>query len=152
GEPRIPRPGDRPDLRFLPVSSRGGRQRFAAVLGREGRYQLQLVARTPATYKLTARDPSVPITLGGDVAGNLPVGGTAFYSFHASPGQLLQASLVSQKFVPVLRLYDADGTLVSNSGDADAAEAHVTHMVLREGTYRLQVSSAGDGGGGEFRQ
>jgi hypothetical protein len=69
------------------------------------------------------------------------------------PGQLLQASLTSQKFVPLLRLYDAHGTLVSTSGDdADALVGRVTHMVVSGGTFRLQVSSIGDGGGGEFRQ
>src|SRR5439155_1293658 len=49
--------------------------------------------------------------------------------------------------------YDANGSLVGTSGDdADALEGRVTHMVLTEGLYRLQVSSAGDGGGGEYRQ
>ena len=49
-EQRIARPGDRPEIQFLPVASRGGRLRFAAVLGREGRYQLHLLAATPASY------------------------------------------------------------------------------------------------------
>jgi hypothetical protein len=152
-ESRLARPGDRPEIEFLPVANRGGRLRFVAVLGREGRYQLQLVAESAASYKLTMRDPSVPIVAGKDIEGNLPVGGTAFYSFKAVPGQLLQASLSSQKFVPLLRLYDMHGTLVAASGDdADALVGRITHMVLSEGTYRLQVSSVGDGGGGEFQQ
>src|SRR5262249_58898498 len=41
-EERIARPGDRPEIAPLPVASRGGRLRFAALLGREGRYQLHL--------------------------------------------------------------------------------------------------------------
>ena len=44
-------------------------------------------------------DPSVPIEWGKEVEGSLPVGGTAFYSFKAKPGQLFQAGLVSRKFV-----------------------------------------------------
>jgi hypothetical protein len=152
GEQRIAQPGDRPDLAILPVASRGGRLRFAAILGRDGRYQLQLLAKTPASYKLTARDPSVPVDWGKEVEGSLPVGGGAFYTFTAAPGQLLQASLASQKFVPVLRLYDMYGSLVGQSGDdADALEGRITHMVVREGLYRLQVASLGDGGGGDFR-
>jgi hypothetical protein len=151
-EERIARPGDRPEIEFLPVASRGGRLRFAAILGREGRYQLQLLAHTPASYKLTVRDPSVPIEWGQEVEGSLPVGGAAFYSFKAAPGQLFHASLASQKFVPVLRLYDMQGSLVGSSGDdADALEGRITHMVVSEGLYRLQVSSLGDGGGGDFR-
>ena len=152
GDPRLTRPGERPDLVFLPVASRGGRLRFAVILGREGRYQLQLLAQTTATYKLSRRDPSLPLAWGGEAVGNLPVGGTAFYSFQAKPGQLFQARLASQHFVPVLRLYDMQGTLLAGSeSEADGLESSVTHMVVKEGTYRLQVASLGDGGGGEFR-
>ncbi len=151
-EQRIARPGERPEIALLPVASRGGRLRFAAILGREGRYQLQLLAATPASYKLTVRDPSVPVAWGPEVEGNLPVGGAAFYTFKAVPGQLFQAGLASQKFVPVLRLYDVHGGLVGSSGDdADGLAGRITHMVVNEGLYRLQVSSLGDGGGGDFR-
>jgi hypothetical protein len=152
GEPRIARPGDRPALAFLPVASRGGRLRFAAILGRQGRYQLQLLAQTSASYKLSVADPSVPIEWDKQAVGTLPVGGAAFYSFKAAPGQLFQASLASQKFVPALRLYDADGHLVAGSSEAAGRlEGRITHMVVNEGLYRLQVSSLGDGGGGDFR-
>ena len=41
---------------------------------------------------------------------------------------------------------------MSSSEDADGLEGRLTHMVVNEGTYRLQVSSLGDGGGGDFRQ
>ncbi len=151
-EERIARRGDRPEIALLPVASRGGRLRFAAILGREGRYQLQLLGATPASYKLAVRDPSVPVAWGQQVDGALPVGGAAFYSFKATPGQLLQTSLTSQKFVPVLRLTDGGGGLVASSGDdAEGLEGRITHMVVKEGLYRLQVSSLGDGGGGEFR-
>ncbi len=150
---RIGRSGDRPEIQFLPVASRGGRLRYAAILGRAGRYQLQMVAETSASYKVSAKDPSVPIFTGKDVEGNLPIGGVAFYSFNAAPGQLFQASLGSQKFVPLLRLYDAQGRLVGAGGaDGDELQGRITHMVLAKGLYRLQVSSLGDGGGGEFRQ
>jgi hypothetical protein len=152
-EQRLERPGDRPEIAILPVASRGGRLRFAVILGRDGRYQLQLAGATPASYKLTMTDPSVPIAWGKEVQGSLPVGGAAFYRFKATPGQLLQARLVSQKFVPVLRLFDGHGDVVGSSGDdADALEGRITHMVVNEGVYRLQVSSLGDGGGGDFVQ
>jgi hypothetical protein len=149
---RISRPGDRPEVALLPVSSRAARLRFAAILGREGRYQLQLLAQTPASYKLTVLDPSVPIERGEEFGGSLPVGGAAFYSFKAVPGQLFEVSVASQEFVPVLRLTDMHGSLVGSSvDDAGALEGRITHMVLAEGLYRLQVSSLGDGGGGDFR-
>jgi hypothetical protein len=151
-EQRIARRGDRPEIAFLPVASQGNRLRFAAVLGREGRYQLQVLAETAASYVLTMRDPSLPIELGKDVEGNLAVGGAAFYRFKAAPGQLFQASLASQKFIPVLRLYDDAGTLVGSSNNNGDSEGQITHMVENEGLYRLQVSSLGDGGGGDYRE
>jgi hypothetical protein len=149
---RIGQPSDLPEIALLPVASRGGHLRFAALLGRSGRYQLQLLAHSPASYNLTMEDPSTPLQRGQKIDGKLPVGGAAFYSFKAVPGQLLQASLASQKFVPVLRLYDKQGSVVAGSGDdADGLEGRLTHMVTMEGLYRLQVSSLGDGGGGDFR-
>ena len=151
-EQRIARAGDWPEIQFLPVASRGGHLRFAAILGREGRYQLHLLAATPASYKLKTGDPTVPIGRGQEVGAGLPVGGTAFYSFNALPGQLFQASLGSQKFVPLLKLYDFRGNLVAkDDGGADDLDSRIRHMVVQEGLYRLQVSSLGDGGGGEFR-
>jgi hypothetical protein len=68
-EQRLGQPGDRPEIEFLPVASRGSRQRFAAILGRAGRYQLQLLAETPVTYTLTVRDPSIRLDWGADVEG-----------------------------------------------------------------------------------
>jgi hypothetical protein len=151
-EKRIRQPGERPEIANLPVASRGGHMRFAALLGRTGRYQLQLLAETPVSYQLTARDPSTPLAWDAKVEGALPVGSAAFYSFKAGPGQLFQADLASPRFVPLLRLYDKSGNLVGSSGnDGDALEGKITHMVVGEGLYRLQVSSLGDGGGGDFR-
>jgi hypothetical protein len=135
---------------FLPVASRGGRLRYAAALGRPGRFQLQIRAQTDVSYKMSAGDPSKPIGAGNDIDGHLPVGGAAFYTFEAKPGQLFYARLASMKFVPQLRLYDARGQFVAQNG-GDALEGRITHMVVKAGVYRLQVSSQGDGGGGEYR-
>ena len=80
------------------------------------------------------------------------MGGSAFYSFKASPGQLLQASLGSQKFVPLLRCMTSAGTWWGRTTAAPTTgRAASRHMVVQEGLYRLQVSSLGDGGGGDFR-
>jgi hypothetical protein len=149
---RISRPGDLADIQLMPVASRGGRLRFAAILGREGRYQLHLLAETPASYSVNMADPALPVERGKEAEGSLPVSGSAFYSFKAVPGQLVEASLVSQKFVPQLRLYDLRGNVVGKNADgADGLESRVTQMVLKEGLYRLHVYSLGHGGGGDFR-
>ena len=151
-EKRLAEEDERPETVFLPVASRAGSLRFAVLLGRAGRYQLQLLAQTPASYQLTMADPSVPIGEEQEASGNLPVGGATFYSFTASPGELFHVDLGSQKFVPLLRLYDARGIVVEqNSAGSDDLASRITHMVVQKGLYRLQVSSLGDGGGGDFR-
>ncbi len=143
----------RPELEFLPVANRGGKQRYAVILGRAGLYQLQLVAAAAVTYKVTMRDPSVPLTIEKEEKGELPVGGAVFYQFETTAGQLLQLTLTSSQFVPQLRLYDDQGRLAANSSDdPDTLTARITHMAVSDGIYRLQVSSVGDGGGGDFRQ
>jgi hypothetical protein len=150
-EQRLVRPGERPELQFLPVASRGGRQRFAALLGREGRYQLHLVANSPVSYSLTMADPTLLLERKKEAAGNLSVGGAAFYSFQAAPGQLLHLRLASQKFVPFLHFYDPSGRAIETGADPDALQSRATHMVIQEGLYRVQVASLGDGGGGDYR-
>ncbi len=151
-EKRLAQADDWPEIRFLPAASRGNHVRFAVLLGREGRYQLHLLALTAASYKLKTADPTLPIAQDQETSGTLPVGGTMFYGFKASPGRLFQAELGSQKFVPLLRLYDFRGNVVENNAAAAGdLESRITHMAVREGLYRLQVSSFGDGGGGDFR-
>jgi hypothetical protein len=143
---------DRAEIASLPASSRGNSVRYAAILGREGRYQLQLLATSACSYKLTSRDPSIALETGKEVQGQLPVGSTAFYSFKAVPGQLFNANLASEEFVPELRLYDKEGVLLGEStANDDALAGRITRMIEKEGLYRLQVSSLGDGGGGKFR-
>jgi hypothetical protein len=149
---RLAQPGERPEISLLPVASRGGRLRWAAILGREGKYQFHLLAITSTSYKLKVRDPSVAIEWGREVKAVLPVAGSAFYSLKTAPGQLLEATAGSQQFVPLLRLYDSQGRLAGSSGEiTDTLEGRITHMAVAGGLYHLQVSSVGDGGGGEFR-
>jgi hypothetical protein len=80
------------------------------------------------------------------------LGGARYYSFKGTPGQLFQASLDSQKFVPLLGLYDSRGNLITKGDNSsDDLEGRVTHLVLQKDLYRLRVSSLGDGGGGQFK-
>jgi len=140
-----------PEIQLMPVASKGGYLRFAAMLGRHGRYQLQLLAETSVTYNLKMEDPTKPIVPAQRPRGRLAVGGSAFYSFQAMPGQLLVAGLASKEFDPLLRLYDSSGDLVEQNDDGDGGvDSRIAHMVVKEGLYRLQVSSVGDGGGGAF--
>jgi len=150
-ETRLASPGERPELQFLPVASGAGHQRFAVLLGREGRYQLHVVASSPGAYHLTMTDPTLPLERDKEAQGTLAVGGAAFYSFQAAPGQLLHASLTSQKFVPLLRVFDPAGRALVAGAEPDDLASRLTHMALQGRLYRVQVASLGDGGGGEFR-
>ena len=148
---RIPGRSELPEIEFLPVASKGRYLRFAAVLGRQGRYQLQLAANSTASYSLEMGDPTVPIAAGQALSGTLPVGGSAFYGFRAAPGQLLSASLRSGQFDPTLSLYDDRGDLIAANDDGDGALGSlITRMMAEEGSYRLHVASLGDGGGGQY--
>jgi hypothetical protein len=143
--------GNGHDIVNFSVASRGNSVRYAAMLTKEGRYQLQILARSACSYKLTSRDPSIALPTGKETEGKLPVGGTAFYTFKGTPGQLFNANLASGDFVPRLRLYDRDGALMGQSStNDDALAGRITQMIEKEGLYRLQVSSLGDGGGGKF--
>ncbi len=148
---RIAGRSELPEIKFLPVASKGRYLRFAAVLGRPGRYQLQLAAESTASYSLEMRDPTAPIATGKDLSGTLPVGGSAFYGFRAAPGQLLSASLRSDEFDPTLSLYDDRGDLIATNDDGDGGLGSlITRMMVEEGSYRLHVASLGDGGGGQY--
>ena len=103
------------------------------------------------SYGLQSTDPSAELQKRQEVDGNLQLGGAAYYRFQAEPGQLIQARLGSHNFVPLLQLYDSRGSLVAKSeADTDDLESRISHMIVRGDVYRLQVSSQGDGGGGDF--
>jgi hypothetical protein len=149
---RIPSRSELPEIQFMPVASKGRYLRFAALLGRQGRYQFQLAAASAASYSLEMRDPTLPIATGQDLSGTLPVGGSAFYRFDAAPGQLLSANLKSDRFDPTLSLYNDQGTLIAENDDGDGGVGSlITRMIVEKGSYRLHVASLGNGGGGQYK-
>jgi len=143
-----------PPLRLLRVWSKGHRACYAAILGRKDRYQLQLLSRglEPVTYTLKVSDPSVPIDFGKPKAASLAVGGADFYRLEAKAGQFIVAELTSTSFDPFLRLFRADGEeLVSNDDGGQHLNSRIDLLIPESGTYRLQVASVGDGGGGAYQ-
>jgi hypothetical protein len=143
---------DRKAIEALPIGSRGSKLRYAVILGRDSEYQFQVIASEATDYKMKLIDPRAPIEFGKPAEGNIAVGGTAFYRWDVKAGQLCHLKLASQQFVPVFRLYDSNGELFStvNASD-DELIGRETHLSTKEGTYLLQVSSQGDGGGGAFQ-
>jgi hypothetical protein len=141
-----------PALRTYPIASRGRRVRYAAVFGREGRYQLSLLAQGDASYKLVSSNPSTRIETKEQLDGDLPVGSARFYELSATAGELLECRVAAAQFVPTLRMYDPTGVLVAGSEvGVDETQANIQHMAVSSGTYRLHVASLGDGGGGDYK-
>jgi len=149
--PRIASADQRPAIQALRTADKGQVQRFAVLLGRDDRYQLQVVAQAGGSYKAKVSDPTMPLEVGQTSARALPVGAAEYYRFQGSPGQLVIAELASDQFDPFLRLYDEYGKLVAENDDgAGGLGSRISHIVMKEQAFHLQVSSLGNGGGGKY--
>jgi hypothetical protein len=147
---RIPT-SERPAIRYLRSVNKGGTQRFAVILGYKDRYQVQIISRGESTYELKMTDPTISIPVGQKSARKLPVGAAAYYQFKVTPGQLIIARLISDQFDPFLRLFDSQGQLLAENDDGDGGTgSRIAHLVLKEQTLQLHVTSLGNGGGGSF--
>ena len=150
-QPRLVSAGQRPALQHLRAANKGRFQRFAVLLGRDDRFQLQLVATGAASYTLSLSDPTALLEVGKASDKSLPVGAAAFYRFQGTPGQLVIARLTSDQFDPLLRLYDEQGELVAENDDGDGGlGSRLSYIVMKEQTFQLHVASLGDGGGGDY--
>ncbi len=137
-------------VRVLSGLQKAGTRRLAVQFGRTGRYQLRLMG--VAEYALRASDPTVRLAPGDERAADLAVGGAAFFAFETKAPRLLQIDLSSERFDPVLQLFDAAGRLLETNDDLGGSlSSRVTLLARVEGPYRIQVGSAGNGGGGAFR-
>lgn len=141
----------RPAIQYLRTVNKGQVQQFTVMLGRDDRYQVQLLSPREGSYAVTMSEPTIPIAVGDRSARNLPVGAAAYYQFKGTPGQLVIARLTSDQFDPFLQLYDSNGQLVAENDDGDGGiGSRITHVVMKEQVFHLHVTSLGNGGGGEF--
>jgi len=137
----------------LPVTSKGGCERRAFVVLEPGRFQFEVLSLvdSPAELDIRMTDPSLALSPGEPVRGSLEVGGARFYSFAAKPGEFLRFDLEAKGFDPLLRVSDHEGTLVVRDDDGGPGLASQASLLIRKlGTYRVQVASSGDGGGGDY--
>ncbi len=140
------------EIQLLPVSSKGEVTQYVAVLGRAGRYQIQAYPTESIDVEVSMLDPTTPVARNTKTNHKVPIGGTRFYGFEAKAGDLIDAKLLSSSFDGWLRLYDERGQLVFENDDTEGSRnSQITHMVTRNGYYRWQVSSLGNGGGGDYR-
>jgi len=143
-----------PELQPVPVHSKGSTQRQAVVLGRGGRFQVQILSDDlePNDYRLHLGDPSVAIAVGRTLAGDLPVGGSAFYAFDAEPGQLLEVGVESHRFDPIFSVKRADGSdLVGDDDGGGDLSSRCAFLVTEGGRHLLHVACFGNGGGGAYQ-
>lgn len=144
-------PPNRPPIRELRDENKGQYQRFAVILGRNDRYQIQLISPGDGSYVVQMSQPTVPIQVGDQQAQNLRVGSAAYFQFQAQPGQLIIARLTSEQFDPMLRLYDAHGEVLAENDDGDGGiGSRISYLVTKSQIMQLLVTSLGDGGGGKF--
>ncbi len=156
--PRHPDRGEgldaRPALQWLPAHSKGLVRRMSFVFGWEEEYRIQVrsLARAAKPYRLEFGDSSRELVAGRPVTGGLAVGGSHFYRFDTTPGQVLRLEVESARFDPVLRLSTGLGRSLGSNDDGGAGlDCRHGWMVERGGEVLAQVASFGDGGGGEYR-
>ena len=141
-----------PELRFLPVASKGKSTTYAVVFGRNGKFLLQTYARQKSKITVAMKDPTIDLSSEPEFVRQLDVGSANYFGFEASAGDLVKFDLGSDSFDSVLRLFDGSGKLaVENDDFEDSTNSEITYQVQRDGYYRWQVSSLGNGGGGEYR-
>jgi hypothetical protein len=147
---RISSPG-RPAIQDLRTVDKGQLQQFAVMLGRDDRYQVQLISPREGSYLVTMSEPTIPINVDDRSARTLAVGGASYYRFKGTPGQLVIARLTSAQFDPFLQLYDSHGQLVADNDDGDGGiGSRIAYVVMKEQVFHLHVTSLGNGGGGDF--
>jgi hypothetical protein len=140
-----------PDMRFCPVASKGKYDKFAVVFRRAGRYELQVYSTQKTSVDVNLHDPTVDLATEQHPTGQLAIGDAKYYGFHAKAGDLFVTKLKSRTFDTVLRLFDKDGALVAENDDfKESRNSEMSQLIKNSGYYRWQVSSLGNGGGGDF--
>lgn len=144
----------RPELTWLPSHSKGVMRRFALVFGRDRAFRVQVHCTAPdaSRYTISFGDPSIALEPGKAAERRLPVGGAEFFTYRVRPGQLLRLECHSTAFDPLLRLTASDGTAVGENDDGGGnLSSRFEWLVRSADLQRFQVTSVGDGGGGDYR-
>lgn len=150
------RVGEGAALELLPVTSKGGVDRYAARFGKSDRYQLQVLSESPSGTRVSLSDPTLSLTSGGAdgaaTAHELGLGATAFFECKARAGQRVELFVDSERFDPTLQLFDAEGRFLAGDDDGGGGvDCRLSRTFYEERTVRVLVTSLGGGGSGEFR-
>jgi hypothetical protein len=138
-------------LMFLPVAAKGPRQFYDVNFNRNGRYQLQVFVDDIDEFEIGSIQPTQAVHDGQNRESKLPIGDCDYYSFEATPCELIEVSLDSEAFDSLLRLYNERGIEIASNDDInDTTNSRISFLITDKGRYRLQVSSLGNGGGGSY--
>lgn len=147
-------------VEFFPVSSKGQYLRLAGQLNCVGRYRLQILAISPVSANMLAKNPVVSIREKSKegvlepsektLISNIAVGKCWFINIFAMPGELFKIRATSSEFDPIMRLYYPNGTLWLENDDSNDLSSEMLVMFQQQGNYLLQVGSLGNGGGGNI--
>ena len=111
--------------------------------GGTGTYELNCVT-IPGAFVVSAGDEGGPLSDGTPKVGTISIGDLDVWSFSGNPGDYIAARVNGTNFVPQIRLYGPEGTLVANG---------LSSVLLKStnaGTFTMVVSSSALGGTGGY--
>jgi hypothetical protein len=142
---------DRPEMVSLENQEKGKQRRFAMILGREDRYQLQLFSPENSHVIIRARDPRENLELDQTKEHSLRLGEVRFYQLTPRPGQTTTFSVTSKVFDPSIKLFDDQGMVLSENDDFnDELNSRLRNTSYTNSPLILAVHSVGRGGSGSF--
>jgi hypothetical protein len=125
-----------------------------------GVYSVVVKSPNPTAYELRAAVPCTPINLQTDqpVSGTLSETdcydgvGSYYRRYRILPEQtaVVELTVASPAFDPVLQLSDASGLETANTGTAGGQPAAIRRIVESGGVYAVQINSASPAGVGAF--
>ncbi len=142
---------DLPDLKTLAEFGKGKSKSYVVMLGRDDRYQLQLLSTVDTKVSLKVVEPQDKLAVGSSSNQTLRLGEFRFYQLQPKSGQTLTLRVNSNEFDPMVHLYDQRGELIDINDDYnDDLKSQLRYTAYSDATLLVAVSSVGNGGGGKY--
>lgn len=142
---------DQPELTSLKEFGKGKRKSYAVILGRNGKYQLQVFAWEATKITVKAIDPREKLQVGAVSNHELKLGDYRFFQFQPKAGQTSTVRVASSDFDTQVQLFDERGSsLATNDDYNDELNSQLRYTSYSDSPLIVAVSSVGNGGGGKF--
>ncbi|MFO0943300.1 MAG: hypothetical protein U0930_21405 [Pirellulales bacterium] len=140
-----------PDLKSLAEFGKGKDKNYVVMLGRDDRYQLQVLATADTKVSLKQFSPQDSLAVGPSSSQTLKLGEFRFYQLQPKSGQTLTLRVISNEFDPMLHLFDQRGDLIEINDDYNYdRNSQLRYTAYLDAPLLVAVSSVGNGGGGKF--